>query len=278
MAIYAVGDLQGCHDELVKLLELIDFDPEKDFIWFTGDLVNRGPKSLETLRLVYSLRDSVDSVLGNHDLHVLAIALGGNSGKYKVNEDIQRLLDAPDRDELVQWLRQRPLFYKNKQHNFIITHAGIYPAWDVSVAETLAKEAEELIYSAEFIEFIGDMYGNKPSSWSGSLKGNDRIRFIINAFTRMRFCDADMNLLYDYKKDLANAPDGYIPWYELQKNVAASETVVFGHWSALGYKDLKPFISIDSGCLWGGKLTALRLDDSEKKVYHYDGCGYLKPF
>ncbi len=265
MAIYAIGDVQGCFDELVALLDKISFDKSKDSLWLTGDLINRGPNSLETLRYIKNLGDSTNSVLGNHDLHILAMALtpDKNNKSKNINNDIKRLLDAPDCDELLTWLRMRPLIHHDITNNFVITHAGIYPQWTLDQAISTAHATETMIQSDDFITFLDEMYGNKPTLWNEDLSGTEKKRFAINAFTRMRFCDKDYNLLFDYKRDLKNKPAGYIPWYDLPRKTPQNTTIVFGHWSALGLMHTNNILSLDTGCLWGGDLTAAQLDGPE---------------
>lgn len=260
MSTYIIGDIQGCYDELIELLDKIKFDKRKDFVWFTGDIINRGPKSLEALRFIKNLGNSANSVLGNHDIHIIAIALKNDHASIKkADNGIKQLLNAPDKDELLTWLRKRPILHKDDDLNFILTHAGIYPLWDIETAEKMAKKAENLIRGENFNDFIEKMYGNTPSKWSESLKSIEKMRFAINAFTRMRYCDHNGNLLFHYKKDLDNKPTDHIPWYALQRPTPITQRLVFGHWSALGYKYKNNTISIDTGCLWGGELSAIKV-------------------
>ncbi len=276
MAKYIIGDIQGCYDELQRLLERINFDPAQDMIWIAGDIINRGPKSLESLRLIKELGESANSVLGNHDLHVIASALSPKKDK-SLKEDIQRLFDAPDCDELLHWLRTRPLLHHDPENKFVLTHAGIYPLWSLEKAITLAKEVETILQADDCHEFLLDMYGNQPSIWSDSLKGNDRYRFIINAFTRMRYCDQEAHLLFDYKGHPNDMPKGQTPWFELPQNISNDTQVIFGHWSALGFQDHTNIIGLDTGCLWGGGLTAIRIDHPEKPIYTIPCNAYSTP-
>lgn len=258
MAIYAIGDVQGCFTELQKLLEKIAFDPAQDQLWFTGDLVNRGPHSLETLRFVKSLDDRAITVLGNHDLHLLAICQEQIPPRKK--DTLYDVLTAPDRDELIEWLRQRPLLHCDGR--FCLIHAGLPPQWDLAQARACAAEAEEVLRGAGFSEFLARLYGDWPDRWSESLTGWDRLRFIINCFTRLRYCYRDGRLALAEK----GAPgrqggEGLAPWFEIPGRKTADKEIIFGHWSTLGFYADNNCFCLDTGCLWGGQLTALRLDD-----------------
>ena len=266
MAKYIIGDIQGCFDELQRLLDRISFDPKSDMIWIAGDIINRGPKSLDALRFIKGLGDSANSVLGNHDLHIIATAVNPNPDK-KPNEDIQRLFDAPDCDELLYWLRTRPLLHHDEENNTVISHAGIYPGWDIPTAKRLAREVEQILQTEHCEKFLIDMYGNEPNIWDESLTGNDRYRFIINAFTRMRLCDHEYRLLFDFKGHPDDKPDDQIPWFDLPNKFDTDTHIVFGHWSALGFRNIDSIVSLDTGCLWGGGLTAIRIDHPEKPIY-----------
>lgn len=260
MATYAIGDVQGCYNELMALLEKIAYDPNKDQLWFTGDLVNRGPHSLKTLRFIYSLPVQPIVVLGNHDLHLLAVAYGAISINAK--DTSNEILNAPDRDDLLTWLRQRPLIYQDTRLGYAMVHAGIYPGWTLKEAMLYANELEAILKSDQYTEFFQHMYGNEPSHWDATLTGWERLRFIANAFTRMRFCtpDGGLNLTI---KETAQPPQGLVPWFEMpmpNQNLR----IIFGHWAALGGAIIKPgFFHLDTGCVWGGKLTAIRLEDGE---------------
>lgn len=264
MAIYAIGDIQGCYDEMMQLLDKLRFNKRLDRILFTGDLVNRGPKSLESLRHVKSMGRRNNSILGNHDLHLLAIA-NGVGKQQDISPDLMRILTAPDRDSLLEWLRQRPVVIYDKKRKFLISHAGVYPGWTLEETLQYARELEEVIRGRRFHEFLYNMYGNTPDKWSPRLSGWDRIRFIVNAFTRMRYCDSHLKLLFDYKRGPQSRPEGYLPWYDLPRKFDPSVKIIFGHWSTLGHLDYKEVISIDTGCLWGGYLTAVRLDKDLNK-------------
>jgi bis(5'-nucleosyl)-tetraphosphatase (symmetrical) len=260
MATYIIGDVQGCFDELQQLLELAEFTPEHDELWITGDLVSRGPKSLETLRFVKALGDAAKVVLGNHDLHLLAIHQGIH--KEKNEERLEAVLAAPDRDELLEWLRHQPLLLRHPEFNFVMVHAGISPQWSIKQAEALAKEIEEQLQADNFKELLEEMYGNHPPLWSNNLQGVNRLRFIINAFTRMRYCYVDGSL--ELKNKLApeqTTKSNLIPWFEVD-TLDQSCSILFGHWAALLGKVNKPGIyGLDTGCVWGNSLTMLRWQD-----------------
>ena len=255
-ATYAIGDLQGCYDSLLRLLEKINFDKTKDTLWFAGDLVNRGPDSLSTLRFVKSLGDSAITVLGNHDLHLLAIAHGV---KNKCSPDLQRILDAEDRDELLHWLSTRPLLHHDPKLNYSISHAGVYPLWSLKKAKKYAAELEGELKN-NLHEFLTHMYGDKPDKWDDSLKNFKRLRFICNTFTRMRFCEKDGTLDFSSNGAPGKIPKGTFPWFELPKRKISNKKLLFGHWSTLGKIDKKNVFALDTGCVWGGELTALRID------------------
>ena len=278
MATYCIGDIQGCNSELQRLLEHLRFDPAVDRIWFVGDIVNRGPESLDALRFVYSLGDSAVTTLGNHDIHLLATWRG--YGQLKGADTLQPVLDAPDCDELLHWLRRQPLMHEDAELGYAMLHAGLYPGWDLTEARALAREGEAAMAApeADFDTFMSRLYGDRPDRWSPDLSGWDRVRFIVNAFTRMRYCDAEKRLLMDYKGAPETRPEGHWPWFETpgRKPVGEPLTVVCGHWSTLGFVEGGDFISLDTGCLWGGDLTALRLEEPRERV----ACrcqGALKP-
>jgi bis(5'-nucleosyl)-tetraphosphatase (symmetrical) len=253
VATYAIGDVQGCYDELARLLEKIGFDASRDRLWFVGDLVNRGPKSLEVLRFARSLGDAVVAVLGNHDLHLLAVAEGQKS---KHADTFQDVLGAPDRDALLAWLRARPVMHA--EGRYALVHAGLLPQWTVEKSLALAKEVAAVLSSGDFSEFFRNMYGGTPERWSDSLAGWERLRVIVNAMTRMRFCTPGGAMDFHVKGE--DAPAGFVPWFETRP--ASEEAVlVCGHWSALGLKLTPRLAALDSGCVWGGSLSALRLED-----------------
>lgn len=258
MANYIVGDIQGCFDELQLLLKKASFDPSIDKIWFAGDLVARGPKSLETLRFVKSLGDSAVTVLGNHDLHLLAISQGIHPAKKKDKTD--PIFKAKDRDELVDWLRRQPLLAEHSE--FVVCHAGISPQWGLEQARKANDEVTEVLQGKSWKKLLKEMYADTPDYWSDSLVAIDRQRYIINAFTRMRFCFLDGRLDMKCKLPPAEIDTNILrPWFELKDRVPFSKTILFGHWAALmGYQG-KKVIGLDTGCVWGGSLSMLRWED-----------------
>ncbi len=264
MAVYAIGDIQGCVLPFEELLEKLDFDPNKDKLWLTGDLVNRGPDSLQTLRLVKSLSEnpskSVVTVLGNHDLHFLAVA--ERIRRNRSGDTLKQFRKAPDLEELIAWLRQRPLVHCDKKLKVILVHAGIYPGWNRKRLIQYAREVEHKIQGKKYLEFLKKMYGRQPVRWNDQLKGWNRIRFITNTLTRMRYGDAKGNLNFTQKGPPGSQPKKLMPWYEHPDMKCKKWRIVFGHWSALGYTQNNNIISLDSGCVWGGKLTAVRLDSN----------------
>lgn len=257
MATYAIGDLQGCHDSLVALLAKIDAaDPGATLI-FAGDLVNRGPDSLATLRLVRSLGERAVAVLGNHDLHLLAVSQGIRPENRM--DTLTGILQAHDGVELLEWMRRRPLAWRLPGH--LVVHAGVLPQWSVEKTLSLAHEVETVLRDAEWAEFLRHMYGNTPARWNDALEGADRLRCIVNALTRMRFVEADGTMALNVKGEHGEAPEGCAAWYDLPRESAAEAVVVFGHWSARGLVMRPDVIGLDTGCVWGGKLTAVRLED-----------------
>lgn len=262
MAVYAIGDIQGCFDELQALLDKIGFDPARDRLWFTGDLVNRGPKSLETLRFVKALGDRAVTVLGNHDLHLLAVAYGL---KDDTAEDIGNILTAPDRDELIDWLRRRPLLHHDAELGYTLIHAGLPPSWDLAKAQALAAEVETVLRGPDYRALLEHMYGNEPAQWSDGLTGWERLRFIVNCFTRLRFCDNEGRLALKEKGPPGSQPAPYRPWFTVPNRASAGINIVFGHWSTLGPWAEPNVFPLDTGCLWGGHLTALRLDGKRQR-------------
>ena len=263
MATYVIGDLQGCLTPLVQLLEQIKYHPEQDKLWFAGDLINRGQESLETLRFIKSLGSNATVVLGNHDLHLLAVSYG--HGKLKRGDTLSEILTAGDRDDLMEWLRNQPLFHYDEQLNTVMTHAGIPPCWDLKQTQALAKEVEDILKSDNVDDFFANMYGNKPNKWSDDLTGLDRLRAITNYLTRMRFCDENSKLDLASKEGIDTATKGYAPWFNYPSKVPENCHIVFGHWAALEGKTHKERIhALDTGCVWGGSLTALRLEDRQR--------------
>ncbi|WP_031434376.1 symmetrical bis(5'-nucleosyl)-tetraphosphatase [Methylomarinum vadi] len=266
MSIYAIGDIQGCYDELLKLLDVVEFDENSDRLWFAGDLVNRGPKSLETLRFVKSLGETAVTVLGNHDLHLLATALKQRKAGKK--DSLTPILEAPDRDELLHWLRHRPLFHHDG--DFCLVHAGLPPQWDFAMTEKMARQVETLLQGPGYMDFFRSMYGDKPSQWSERLNPFEQARFTVNCFTRMRYCDLDGKLDFSQKGPLGSQPEHLLPWFAVPGRKSADMKIIFGHWSTLGYHESHNCYAIDTGCLWGGELTALKLG---KRVNRFSvGC------
>ncbi len=265
MATYAIGDIQGCYDSLRRLLENCAFDPVKDRLWLVGDLVNRGPKSLETLRFIKSLGSAALTVLGNHDLYLLMVAEGG--AKFRGKDDtIQSILDAPDCAELLGWLRQQPLCHT--EGDYCLVHAGLLPQWTAARARELAREVEAKLQGPDFHDFVMNLWGSEPAGWSDDLTGWPRLRVVVNAMTRMRFCTRFGIMEFKAKGKLSNAPVGHLPWFELPDRQSAESVLVTGHWSALGLKITQNLLALDSGCLWGGHLTAVRLED--RRVFQVD--------
>lgn len=266
MAVYIIGDIQGCYKELKKLLKVIQFDAQKDRLWFVGDLVNRGPNSLKTLRFIRSLGDRAVTVLGNHDLHLLASYYAG--AKLRSSDTISEVIKAEECDELMSWLRSQPLMHFEAELNFALVHAGIYPGWSIPQARQYALEVEARLQGKNFKSFLREMYGNKPVQWSEELTGMPRLRFITNVFTRMRYLKHDKSLDLTTK----GAPDKsklnmVKPWFEFGQKSIKHNRVAFGHWSTLATGQYGNSFALDSGCLWGGRLTALRIDKRTPRWY-----------
>ncbi len=257
MTTYAIGDLQGCCDQLEALLDKIHASCAHPQFVFVGDLVNRGPKSLATLYLIRALGDSARTVLGNHDLHLLAAA--HDIRKPSRSDTIHDILEAPDRDALLDWLRNQPLALAVENH--LIVHAGVLPQWTVQQTLSLSAEVEQVLRGPHWVTFLREMYGNAPARWSDNLKGADRLRCIVNALTRIRFCTAEGEMDFSKADGPDNAPPGYLPWFDVPDRKTEDASIVCGHWSSLGLMLRKNVMAIDTGCVWGGKLTALKLDD-----------------
>jgi bis(5'-nucleosyl)-tetraphosphatase (symmetrical) len=258
MAIFAVGDVQGCYAELRQLIDKLPFDPSEDELWFVGDLVNRGPDALSVLRFVKELGPAARTVLGNHDLHLLALALG--EGVPVTDDDLALVLAAADGQELVNWLRHQPLVHHNPDLNTLMVHAGIIPSWSVPDTLARAREVEAVLEGDDCTSFLTAMYGSQPDRWSKNLKGQDRLRFITNCLTRIRFVRADGSLDFDQKGPPGSQPPGLVPWFEVPGRATADLRIVFGHWSALGFFERPNLLGLDTGAVFGGKLTAMRLD------------------
>ncbi len=259
MAQYAIGDIQGCYDPFRRLLDKISFDPEQDCLWLTGDLVNRGPRSRKTLRYVKSLGNAAITVLGNHDLHLLALANGINvRGSHF--ESLWKILGEEDCDDLIDWLRTRPLAHYCKELSTLMVHAGVPAQWSVKKTLARAQEIETVLRTDDYPDFLEDMYGDHPDQWSGKLTGNERLRFIVNALTRMRMVDADNRIDFSHSGPVDKADSRLIPWFKVEPAKWHGTRIVFGHWSALGLIVEDDLIAVDTGCVWGRQLTAVRLD------------------
>lgn len=262
MSTYAIGDIQGCFNALISLLEEIQFNENNDILWFTGDLVNRGPQSLQTLRFIKNLGNQHHIVLGNHDLHLLARAHHAHAGWKE--DTLNEVLNAPDCKELIHWLIQQPLLHHDEQLGFTMVHAGLAPAWDLKTAKSLADEIATVLQNDSATEFFHHMYGNYPDHWSEDLKGFDRLRCITNYFTRARFCHQDGRLDLKHKGQLDSFVDDLIPWFNVPERVNKNLKIIFGHWAALGGVTNTPnTYALDTGCIWGYALTAMRLEDGK---------------
>lgn len=255
MAVYLIGDVQGCDEALDRLLHRIDFSPSRDTLYLLGDLVNRGPDSVAVLRRLMALDGAAHCLLGNHDLHALAVAAGVRRPSRM--DTLQALLQADDREVLLGWLRQQAMALQ--AHGVLMVHAGVLPQW--SAADTLARaaELEAVLRGPDWVGFLSQMYGNEPARWSDKLQGLERLRVIVNALTRLRFCAADGTMEFDTKEGADGAPAGFMPWFDVPGRRTAGDVVAFGHWSTLGWLDRADVIALDSGCVWGGCLSALRL-------------------
>ena len=271
MAVWAIGDLQGCYGPTQRLLEKIRFDPASDRLWFCGDLVNRGGESLQTLRLVHSLRANAVSVLGNHDLSLLAIAERSRAEQRKVKPDLQQVLFAEDRDVLLDWLRTQPLVHVDRELGWLMVHAGLAPKWTTAIAEQHARELERKLRNpGDARRLLRNMYGDQPA-WSPRLRGTDRDRAIINVFTRMRYCSPRGRIAFDEKGAPGTQQPGLYPWYEVPGRVARDLRIVCGHWSSLGLFIGHGVHALDTGAVWGGTLTALQLDAEGLNVVQVPG-------
>lgn len=261
MATYAIGDVQGCYHAFQSLLERVAFNPDQDRLWLVGDLINRGSGSLEVLRWCYQHQHNIQTVLGNHDLHAIAVAHGIR--KPHRSDTLQTILNASDRDNLLTWLRHQPLMVAND--DYVMVHAGLLPQWSVIEALSYAKEVEAVLQGEVYIDFLAHMYGNVPDRWHDDLEGYDRLRVITNVMTRMRVCKPVGALDFDFKGELADVPDGLVPWFDMPRRAPSNQAIIFGHWSALGLQQRENLYALDTGCLWGGKLTAMCL---ETKAIH----------
>lgn len=269
--LYVVGDVQGCFKQFDRLLQLIWEEDKEAHIILLGDTVNRGPESLTTLRHLMALDGKVNTLLGNHDLHLLAVAHGIRPLERK--SDLHAILDAPDRDQLLDWLRHRPLAcwiediphetdprYEATSDGYLLVHAGVLPSWTVEETLNYAKEVETILQGEHFIHFLQHMYGDEPTQWTPTLSGYTRLRTIVNVLTRLRFCTQDDGIEFQVKEGAAHPPPGFLPWFDCKRHTEKS-TIVFGHWAALGLLNREHIIGLDTGCVWGGKLTAMKLKD-----------------
>lgn len=271
MTTYVIGDLHGCADELFRLLDKLHFDPKRDRLWLTGDLINRGPKSLETLRFIHSLGDSAVTVLGNHDMHLLGCWAGVRTPRS--GDTVNDILKASDCDKLCNWLRQQPLMHRDRNH--VLVHAGLYPGWDIESCEKHARTLEKLLAGDDYRDTLEIVFGGKaPSSDSKALSASERLRFTATVFTLMRFVDPS-NMELDFKSNQSPEDNDSttLPWYTVAEDRFAEFNVFSGHWAALGHRRLQWLTALDSGCVWGGGLTAVRRGNPEKS--YYEGCSHL---
>jgi bis(5'-nucleosyl)-tetraphosphatase (symmetrical) len=272
VAIYAIGDIQGCYDELARLLDVLKIDAADDELWFVGDLVNRGPRSLDVLRLVRSLGRAALVTLGNHDMHLLAFALA--AGRRDPDTELRQVLEAPDCAELIDWLRARPLAHYRPDLNTLMVHAGVAREWDPLQTVKLAREVERVLRGDGCAAFLREMYGNEPERWSPALEGIARLRFVLNCLTRIRYCRADGALDFAENGPPGTQSPGLVPWFDLPARASHAVRVVFGHWSSLGFLQRANLLGLDTGCVWGRTLTAVRLD-GPARVFSVPctGCG-----
>lgn len=264
MATYAIGDIQGCYDPLRRLLDRIGFDESRDTLWLAGDIVNRGPQTVQVMRFLRGLGDRAVTILGNHDLHLLVVAAGVR--RPHRSDTLDELLRAPDRDELLDWLRSRSMMHHDK--GYAMVHAGLLPQWSIAQAMALAAEVEAALRGPGYADFLCQMYGNHPLRWHDGLEGHDRLRVIVNAMTRLRLCTPEGEMEFAHKKGLSEAPPGYIPWFDVPSRASRGTPLIFGHWAALGLVVREELLCLDSGCVWGRQLTALRLED--RSLFHCD--------
>jgi len=275
MTRFAIGDIQGCHDELVQLIEQIGFKPDRDQIWFTGDLVNRGPKSLEVLRHVRAMGDNAICVLGNHDLHLLALAFG-TKRKVKSADTLDEIFTARDRDVLLDWLLALPLVHFDASHGDLLVHAGLIPQWNASTAVELSHEVE-MALAKDARNLFDNMYGDQPDRWSDDLKPAERLRVAINVFTRMRICTREGRIELKMKGSGEDVRPPWRPWFEHDNRQSRNVRVIFGHWSARGLVRTHDVLGLDTGCVWGGSLTAFDLDSPDARPVATPCAGYLEP-
>jgi bis(5'-nucleosyl)-tetraphosphatase (symmetrical) len=273
MATYAIGDIQGCYHALMALLTRLKFNAKNDRLWLVGDLINRGSGSLEVLRWCYQHQDSLKIVLGNHDLHALAVAHKLKSAHK--GDTLQASIDAPDSDALFKWLRHQPLMIEDS--GYVMLHAGLLPQWTITEALSYAREVEAMLQSDDFPHFLTNMYGGLPNQWRHDLTGMDRLRIITNAFTRMRICTADGEMEFAFKGELPDIPAGHLPWFDVPSRQSQDAYIICGHWSALGLQQRSNVHALDTGCLWGGQLTAMCLETRAITQVNHDARDVADP-
>jgi len=276
MATYIIGDVQGCFNELLNLLITISFDANRDKLWFVGDLVNRGPNSLEALRFVKELGDRAVTVLGNHDLHLLAVAQGRRS--IHERDTFVDILSSPDMKELLNWLRHRPLLYSDRDSGYTLVHAGLPPQWDIDTAKSMAQEVEKTLKTKKYKDFFKYIYDNvnsNPQKWSTKLKPLERLQYATSCFTRLRYCDREGNLALKYTGPPGTQPEPYLPWFQVPGRKHGGHKIAAGHWASLGFHSQNGVITLDTGCVWGGALTAICLETGQR--YSVPCLGALKP-
>lgn len=271
MATYAIGDIQGCYHAFQALLKRLKFNPAHDRLWLVGDLINRGSGSLEVLRWCFEHQHALRVVLGNHDLHALVVAEGIVNAHR--GDTLDAILQAGDREQLLHWLRMQKLMHY--EHGYLMVHAGLLPQWTTQQALSYAAEVEAVLHGDDYLDFFKQMYGNLPDHWDADLRGIDRLRVITNAATRLRVCDADGQMEFQFKGELEDIPPGYMPWFDVPQRASRDTQVIFGHWSALGLQQRDNIYALDTGCLWGGKLTAMNLDT--KAITQVDSQALDKP-
>jgi bis(5'-nucleosyl)-tetraphosphatase (symmetrical) len=271
MSLYAIGDIQGCHAELCQLLDLVGFSPRSDRLWLVGDLVNRGPGSLAVLREVKALGAAAVTVLGNHDFHLLTVAAG--HARAHRRDTIAPILEAPDREELLAWVRSWPLVVVEGDR--LLVHAGLLPQWTPATALMLSREVQAALAAPDHDAFLRTLYGDTPAAWRDDLEGHDRLRVVVNACTRLRFCTADGTMDFGEKRGPEYAPRGFRPWFEHEARASAAATIVCGHWSTRELMLAPHLLMLDSGCLWGGTLTAVRLED--RRIFQVPGRHPVEP-
>jgi bis(5'-nucleosyl)-tetraphosphatase (symmetrical) len=267
MAVYAIGDIQGCFSELEQLLDKINFNAAQDQLWFVGDLVNRGPQSLETIQYIRTLGNAAKCVLGNHDIHLIACHAGVQSCKPK--SSLNPILQHPQADEIVNWLRFQPLLHHDSKLNWSMVHAGLIPQWDLTTALSCANEVEAQLRSNHYIKFLDHAYGDSPNIWDSELSKRDRWRVILNAFTRLRLCDKHGAMNFSYKGPLGKQDKHLHAWFDIDRK-SEDMNIVFGHWSALGLKQTHNLLGLDTGCLWGNQLTAARIDSNSVTLHQIE--------